>query len=66
MVEVSLFECASDFSVVRERVVCYHPLECALQSAGRKRYKGRLKHVGVVGGRNIACLSKNIKYVILS
>lgn len=65
MVEV-LFECASDFSVVGKREGCCHPMECALQSAGERVIRKAKMCVSVATERNVACSSKNIKYLILS
>lgn len=45
------------FSVVRKRVACSKPLECALQSAAGKGYMVLAKRgAGTVEGRNIAYL----------
>lgn len=65
MVEV-LFECASDFSVVGKREGCSHPVACALQSAGERVIRKAKMCVSVATERNVACSSKNIKYLILS
>lgn len=66
MVKV-LFECASDLSVVGKREGCFHPTECALQSAGERVIRKAKMCVGVAREKKVAlaCSSKNIKYLIL-
>lgn len=64
MVEV-LLECASDFSVVGKREGCFHPAECALQSAGESVVRQAKMCVGMARERKVAGSSKNIKYLIL-
>lgn len=65
MVEVLLSECASDFSVVGKREGCFHPMECALQSAGERVIRQAIMCVGMARERKVACSYKNIKYLIL-